>query len=398
MAWGDHKGSLTASLNSITNPVVYSGSVVVAVGDLVFGGLGQQTALTAAGTVTDNLGNTYQYTNAGTDAGNATGRAFWSRVTVAGTLTTINVPATASANDASGVASVVEGPFTTSPLDANPANTTDGTSPHACPATGVLAQADEVVMAFCALAANIAMNATSPGVITQTVARANISTAVQRRVVSATTSVTPEFGNGATANAVQITASFKQAPVHNLTATNLTTAGAELGTPSIGQTHGLTASGLTPAGAELGTSTLGQTHVLGATGITTAPPELGTPGQLADVLTASNLTTGAPELGTPTLGGTHLLDADDLTAAGASLGTPSIGQTHGLVSATLTTSGPSFGQPPIGQTHVLVAVDIETLWPDIDDAILDGAVPEAPQIRRRKFSYDYAYTNDRWSE
>ena len=76
MAFGGLKGTLTGAGNSVTNPSVLSGSVSVAVGDLVFGVFGQQTALTATATITDNLGNTYAYQNAGTDAGNATGRPF----------------------------------------------------------------------------------------------------------------------------------------------------------------------------------------------------------------------------------------------------------------------------------------------------------------------------------
>jgi hypothetical protein len=212
MAFGDHKGSLTASVASVTNPTDLSGSVSVAVGDLVFGVFSQQTDLTAGGTVTDDLGNTYAYLNAGSDGGTATGRAFWSRVTVAGTLTQISVPATASANDASAVASVIEGPFATSPLDANPANTTNATGPtQDCPSTGVLAQADEVVMSSDSIAGNLTLTATAPGSITQTVARANISTAVQRRVVAATTSVTPQFDSAIANNAVQTTGSFKKA-------------------------------------------------------------------------------------------------------------------------------------------------------------------------------------------
>jgi hypothetical protein len=195
MAQGDLRGTLTGSVNSVTNPMVASGSVSVSVGDLVFGTMSQQTNLTATGTVTDNLGNTYAYVNAGTDAGTVSIRSFYSRVTVAGTLTTVNVPASASTNDASVVVDVIEGPFLTSPLDANPANTSDATTPFTCPATGTLAQADEVVMAAIALAGNQTPAATSPSVIAGTVARANASTGQSRRVVSATSSVTPEFTN-----------------------------------------------------------------------------------------------------------------------------------------------------------------------------------------------------------
>jgi hypothetical protein len=211
MAFGDHKGSLTASVASVTNPTNLTGSVLVAVADLIFVCFSQQTALTATA-ASDNLGNSYTAVNAGTDAGNATIRCFYSLVTAAGTLTQVSVAATASVNDASAVASVIEGPFHVSPLDANPANTTDGTSPHDCPPTGTLAQRNEVVMAACAIAANVTLTATSPGVITQTVARANVSTGVQRIVVTSTATVTPQFGAGSTVNAAQTTASFRQDP------------------------------------------------------------------------------------------------------------------------------------------------------------------------------------------
>lgn len=208
MAQGDLRGTLTGSVSAITNPMVASGSVAVLTGDLVFGTISQQTNLTATDTITDNLGNTYTYVNAGTDAGTVSIRSFWSRVTIAGVLTTVNVPTTASTNDASVVADVIEGPFQPSPLDANPANTTDGTSPFTCPATGTLAQADEVVMAAISLAANQTVAATSPSVLCGTVARANASTGQSRRVVSSTSSVTPEF-TGTLATAAQVTASFK---------------------------------------------------------------------------------------------------------------------------------------------------------------------------------------------
>jgi hypothetical protein len=211
MAFGDHKGSLTASVASVTNPTNLTGSVAVAVADLIFVCFSQQTALTATA-ASDNLGNTYSAVNAGTDAGNATIRCFYSRVTVAGTLTQVSVAATASTNDASAVASVIEGPFRVSPLDANPADATDGTSPHNCPPTGTLAQPNEVVMGACSIAANVTLTATAPGVITQTVARANVSTGVQRVVVTSTASVAPQFGAGSTVNAGQTTASFRQDP------------------------------------------------------------------------------------------------------------------------------------------------------------------------------------------
>lgn len=215
MAQGDLKGTLTVSLSSVANPSNATGSVEVVVGDLVFVSLTQQTNLTASG-VTDNLGNTYNPVNAGTDAGTVTIRSFYSRVTVEGTLTTVSVAATPSTNDASVVASVIEGPFLTDPLDANPANTTDATSPYTCPATGVLSQASEVVMAAIGLASSQTIVATAPSVIAGTVARNNASTGHSRLVVSATTSVTPEF-TGTSVVSAQVTASFKLDPAQTLT-------------------------------------------------------------------------------------------------------------------------------------------------------------------------------------
>jgi hypothetical protein len=211
VAQGDLRGTLTGSVNSVTNPTVASGSVSVSVGDLVFGTMSQQTALSASGTVTDNLGNTYAYVNAGTDGGTVAGRSFYARVTVAGTLTTVNVPATASANDASVVADVIEGPFLTSPLDASLANATDATTPFTCTATGVMAQASNVVMAAISIAGAQTVAATSPSTICGTVNRANASVGQSRRVVSATTSIAPEF-TGTSATAVQTTAAFKLSP------------------------------------------------------------------------------------------------------------------------------------------------------------------------------------------
>src|SRR5215471_10153473 len=109
MALGDLKGTLTGNGNSVTNPSDLSGSVAVNVNDLVVVVFGQQTNLTATG-VTDNLGNTYTAQNAGTDAGTSTGRAFYSIVTVSGTLTVCHVAASASTNDYAGIAGVFEGP------------------------------------------------------------------------------------------------------------------------------------------------------------------------------------------------------------------------------------------------------------------------------------------------
>ena len=209
MAFGGLLGTLTGNGNSVGATNALSGSVVVKVGDLVFVCFGQQTNLTATGT-TDNLGNTYSAQNAGTDAGAATGRAFYTVVTAAGTLTTCTVAASSSTNDYAGFVAVIDGPFTT--IDANPANATaDTTSPFTCPATGTLAQADEVVMCWIASDGSASWSATSPNLKAgQANNSTNIKVTIGYQAVTATTTVSPEFtGTNPTVDALG-TCSFKR--------------------------------------------------------------------------------------------------------------------------------------------------------------------------------------------
>lgn len=214
MAFGDSKGTLTASAASVTNPSDATGSVAVVVGDLIFGVFAEQTSLTA-GTVTDNLGNTYTATNAGTDAGNRTGRAYYSRVTVAGTLTTVHFAATSSADDYAAAVVVIEGPFASSPLDTNPGNiTSDVTSPFNCPATGTLAQALEVVMSWGAGDSAGTWTATSPTLLGVTTGAFTVRATIGYQATAATTSVVPVLNS--TVNPSQLvlgTSSFMAASV-----------------------------------------------------------------------------------------------------------------------------------------------------------------------------------------
>ena len=143
---GDLIGTLQANNNTIPTNFSATGSVAVSVGDLVVSLVCQQTTLTVTG-VTDNLGNTYTAQNAGTDAGNVTGRLFYSIVTSAGTLTSVTAACTTSANDGVHIVGVWKGPF--GAIDKNIANiTSDVTSPYSCPTTGTLSQADEIVIGW----------------------------------------------------------------------------------------------------------------------------------------------------------------------------------------------------------------------------------------------------------
>jgi hypothetical protein len=216
MAFGDRKGLLVGSAASIPNPAVMAGSVAVVIGDLVYAVVGEQTAPTTT-TASDNLGNTYTATAAATDAGTSTGHAYWSRVTVAGTLTAISVVATASGQNWAGSAAVYEGPFATSPLDANPANiTSDITSPFNCPTTGTLAfagSAKELVVGWGVHTGSTVWAATSPNLLDDNEATAAIlAVALGSQVVTVTTAVVPVFTAAANpTDAVLGTTSFKSA-------------------------------------------------------------------------------------------------------------------------------------------------------------------------------------------
>lgn len=215
MAFGDLLGTFTVAQNSITNPTAASlvtGSGAVAVGDLVVAVLGEQTALTVTA-VDDNLGNTYAAQNAGTDGGTITGRMFYSRVTNAGTISSISATCSASADNVAMVAAIFDGPFAVSPIDANPANNnnTDNASPFTCPATGTLAQADELVVAWMCGQSNATWLATSPNLkATQVVSQSVADTILGYQVVASTSTVSPEFTGTNPSASVQGTASFKK--------------------------------------------------------------------------------------------------------------------------------------------------------------------------------------------
>lgn len=214
MAFGGLKGTLRANATSIPNPATATGSVVVAVGDLVYAVFGEQTSPTTT-TCSDNLGNTYAALSAATDAGTSTAHAYYSRVTVAGTLTTVSAVATASSSNYAAVAAVIEGPFAIGPLDANPANiTSDNTSPFTCPTTGTLNRANEVVMCFQVATGSTATSASSPNTLagTQESTATVLHVCVGYQLVSSTSAVAPAFTAGSNpTDSVLGTTSFKGA-------------------------------------------------------------------------------------------------------------------------------------------------------------------------------------------
>lgn len=228
MAFGALKGTLTVALTNITNPTSATGSVSVAIGDLIFGVFSEVTNITVT-SVTDNLHTPTTYTaQTGTDAGTATGQSFYMVATAAGTLTSVSGTATAGGDNVVFSVAVIEGPFTTPPIDAAPANiTTDVTSPFTCPATGILAQTDEVVICWAANNGTTALAATSPNLlaIDGNVAGAIPNLSIGYQLVAATTSIAPAFTSAANpAQQVLGTASFKSsagAPADVLLGTRL---------------------------------------------------------------------------------------------------------------------------------------------------------------------------------
>ena len=164
MAQGDLRGTISTALTSLNATSAANGSIAVVRDDLIFVVFGQATSLSAV-TLSDNLGTgTYTATNAGTDAGNIVGRAFYKRVLAAANLTTVGFSASVSTNDWAGIVAVFEGPFGpgTRMLDANPTNTTVGTSnPILMPA--VTANQDhEVVIGWATANHSTAWNAVAP--------------------------------------------------------------------------------------------------------------------------------------------------------------------------------------------------------------------------------------------
>jgi len=215
LAFGDVKGTLVGSNASIPNPFVATGSVTVAVGDLIVACVSERVNLTA-GTMTDNLGHTYTAQNAGTDGGNATGRAYWIIATAAGTLTSVSVTATASSDDAGIGAVVYEGAFAASPLDASPANTADAAAPFVSSATGALAQADELVVNWWAGTPGTAAPASSVGTtnaIFGTTGANSQNGAIASLVVSSTASTQATWTAAGTASCVMGVMTFKKGTV-----------------------------------------------------------------------------------------------------------------------------------------------------------------------------------------
>jgi len=218
MAFGGLRGTLTGFGTSIVTPETADGSVAVSLQDLIVVFVAEAAANTVT-TVTDNLGQTYTAINAGT-LSSVGFRGYYRYVTVAGTLTQVSCTMTSSSNDHAISVAVFEGPFTSTPLDRAPANTTDAATPYTCAATTVLSQANELIVAGLGLIRCQTATATAPNTLALNTlsAAANtnnaVSSTIGRQVVAATTSVTPVFASSGTiTGGVQIVATFRQGSI-----------------------------------------------------------------------------------------------------------------------------------------------------------------------------------------
>jgi len=200
MAFGAVKGTLSGTGAAIAANNDATGSVSVAVGDLLVCVFGERTTMSVTG-VTDNLGHTYT-AGTGIDGGNGTGKVFWKIATSSGTLTTMTGAAVGgSGDDYSIVGAVYEGPFAASPLDQNPAANSDTVTPYVCTSSGTLAQADELVLAWMC-AGNGFTGAACSGLTVDKqdgtgTGSGSHAAALASVVVSATTAIVPSWTVGA---------------------------------------------------------------------------------------------------------------------------------------------------------------------------------------------------------
>ncbi len=188
--FGDIIGISSASGINIPDPATPTDLPInVAVGDLIFVAIGEITAQTAVD-CTDNLGNSYTTLTSGTTGALASVKAYFSKATVAGYCTP-TVDTTASADDYGVICVVYKGPFTSSPLDINPAVLGDAAEPYTATATGTLSQADELIVGYfsCVSSETFDTPAPSARLDKQVGNSINCPVAVTSLVVAATTSV-----------------------------------------------------------------------------------------------------------------------------------------------------------------------------------------------------------------
>lgn len=337
MAFGDLRGTLSGSGTAIVSPVVASGSVAVQPRDLVVVMVAEAAKNTAT-TVTDNLGQVYTATNAGTLSNVVGGRAYYRAVTVAGTLTAINVTMVNSSADYAVSAAVFAGPCITAPLDRSPANGIDEVTPFSCPPTGVLTQSRELIFAGLALfRGQTAVTATAPLILAVNRASAaanstnSVSAAVGYQITNSTGSVTPVFSApGSITGGVEITASFRSGVYARAGAGSAVGAGAASGRGTIGIARGGTAvgQGLAQARSFVGVRGVGTSTSAGAA-LARSHSDIGLRGSAPGVglaVGAGLITVKIPSSGVGVahgFGEAHAFSSLDVAVAGRAIGVSS---------------------------------------------------------------------------
>jgi hypothetical protein len=246
-------------VSGATYNATVNGYATIAVGDLIFM-IATSYSGPGVSTITDNLGNSYTFVTGGNNS-TCNLNAWYSIATNAGTLTAISLTGSAG-SETSFKAAAFKGSF--SGIDANPA-----TSNSACPATGTLAQAAELVLSWVNPGHSANAESGSPSWIAiqgyqrqepTAVTFDNNCGAIAFRTVSSTASVTPTFTRqdtgGAFGQPVFGTTSFKIAAgsvasatgAGQATATATATAATTAAAPGAGAAAAI-GTAITPANA-----------------------------------------------------------------------------------------------------------------------------------------------------
>src|SRR5215207_7680614 len=230
MAFGALKGNLTAANTSPGTGLAATGSVTVALGDLILCHLATRGPLSINQRVaSDNLGNKYFPIYTTRTGATSFDSIIWAAVaTVAGTLTSVQQSQVSDTGDSGFGVSVFEGPFLSDYAAVDIVSNTGAagsTSPQSAPASGVLSQADELVVGFFVQGNGTATSnysATAPwslGATAGTTGSGSISGAMVYRAVAATTSVTPSLNIAAgVLDGNALTISFRKSTGQSLAA------------------------------------------------------------------------------------------------------------------------------------------------------------------------------------
>lgn len=190
-------------------------------GQLVYCALMTNNAAMSSVAVSDTLSNTWTPLNATSAGSGLLMFPFFASVgtgTKGGAASTVTFTYTSSASRKAVGCIAFDGVETSSPQDANPANTTDSTSTYNTNATGTLAQANEIVIAPFVLAHNAetitcaSPTGTDTGVAAVTSAGSattNVDFRFCYTLVAATTTLTPAATSGTNRTGLQGVATFK---------------------------------------------------------------------------------------------------------------------------------------------------------------------------------------------